>query len=209
MLKLSVSLIKELYYQKEMSAFEIGKIINRNESTVYKFMKRNGLPRRKFREANEVKFNKKPLTFLIRENLSLKEEKLKIAGIMLYWAEGAKIGLTTTGSKLVDFANSDPKMIKLFLKFLREICEVDAKRLRIYLYCYSNQDIRKLKQYWHKITKIPLAQFTKPYVRQDFDLNKSGKMKYGLVHVRYSDKKLLLQIEKWIDQYLKEYNILG
>ena len=207
MLKLSVSSIKKLYYQKKLSAFEIGKRINRNESTVYKFMKRNSLPRRTSREANEIKFNKKPLTYFVKQNLSLEEEKLKIAGIMLYWAEGAKISLTTAGSKLVDFANSDPKMVELFLKFLREICGVDEKRLRIYLYCYANQDISKLKRYWHKITKIPFSQFTKPYVRQDFDPKKSGKMKYGLVHVRYSDKKLLLQIEKWVKQYLEEYNI--
>jgi hypothetical protein len=31
-------------------------------------------------------------------------------------------------------------------------------------------------------------------------------MKYGLVHVRYADKKLLLQIEEWIKEYLKENN---
>lgn len=206
MLKLSVSLVKELYYQKKLSAFEIGKIINRNESTVYKFMKRNSLPRRTFREANEIKFNKKPLTYLVKQNLSPEEEKLKIAGIMLYWAEGTKININKK-RLIVEFTNSDSKMIKLFLKFLREICGVDEKRLRVYLYCYANQNIEELKRYWYEITKIPFAQFTKPYVREDFILEKSEKMKYGLVHIRYSDKKLLLQIEKWVKQYLEEYNI--
>ena len=206
MLKLSVRLIKELYYKKKLSAFEIGKIINRNESTVYKFMERNSLPRRTFEESNEVKFNKKPLTFSVKQNLSPEEEKLKIAGIMLYWAEGTKININKK-RLIVEFTNSDSKMIKLFLKFLREICGVDEKRLRVYLYCYANQNIEKLKRYWRKITKIPFARFTKPYVREDFILEKSEKMKHGLVHIRYSDKKLLLQIEKWVDQYLEEYNI--
>ena len=98
-------------------------------------------------------------------------------------------------------------MIKLFLKFLRNICGVDEKRLRVQLYCYSNQRIEDLKKYWYKETDIPISQFIKPYVRNDFLPEKIGKMKYGLVHIRYADKKLLIQIGKWIEQYCKKNNI--
>lgn len=207
MSKLSVDLIRELYYRKKLSAFEIGEIIDRNESTIYKFMIRRNLSRRTFEQANEIKFDKKPLTFSLKQSLSSEEEKLKVAGIMLYWAEGAKISLTTAGSKIVDFANSSPKMIEIFLRFLREICGIDEERLKVYLYCYADQNVDKLKLYWSKITRIPLSRFTKPYVRKDFKPEKRGKMKYGLVHIRYGDKKLLLQIEKWIKEYLEKNNI--
>ena len=47
---------------------------------------------------------------------SKKEEALRLAGVMLYWAEGCK------GWSTVKFVNSDPSMIKLFLSFLREVC---------------------------------------------------------------------------------------
>lgn len=30
-------------------------------------------------------------------------------------------------------------------------------------------------------------------------------MKYGLVHIRYSDKKLLLEIENMIESYMSKY----
>ena len=37
---------------------------------------------------------------------------------------------------------------------------------------------------------------------------KKLKMPYGLVHIRYSDKKLLLLIKKWIDDYKEKYGYL-
>jgi len=138
----------------------------------------------------------------LKQDLSFQEEKLKIAGIMLYWTEGSKPN-PTNRIRTVDFANSNPRMIRLFLRFLRQICGIDESRLRLYLYCYANQNPETLKRYWHRVTNIPLTQFTKPYIREDFLPEKSGKMRYGLVHIRYSDKKLLLQIERWIEEYLK------
>jgi len=130
---------------------------------------------------------------VLRSN-ALTKDGLFIAGITLYWAEGSK---TTDGT--VDFANSDPKMVKLFLRYLRECCRVAEDKLRILLYCYANQDIEKLKNYWSKVTKIPVNQFTKPYKRKDFLEEKVDKLPKGLVHIRYSDKKLLNQILDMID----------
>ena len=120
---------------------------------------------------------------------------------MLYWAEGGK-SLGKYWS--VDLANSDPEMIEVFLKFLRVICRVDESRLRVQLYCYANQDIEKLKEYWYKVTSISKNQFIKPYVRKDFRIEQKDRMKYGLIHVRYNDKKLLYQIENWIKEYYRK-----
>lgn len=206
MANLSLNLVKKLYYKEKLSTIEIGTRLKVTPWVVLKFMKRMNLPRRTFSEANAVVFKKKPITFSIKRNLSSAEKELKVAGLMLYWSEGSK-----SNQKLrmwtVDFTNSDPKMIKLFLLFLRRICRIDEKRLRVLLYCYANQDIEELKNFWYKITGINLKQFIKPYVRKDFLPEKRGKMKYGLVHIRYSDKKLLLQIENWIKEYLKTNNI--
>ncbi len=192
--------IKDFYYNKGYSAREIAEEINVSLDVVYKFMRRHGLKRRTFHESNFIRFEKQEKSFFIKNNLTQKEKQLKIAGIMLYWAEGGKSN-PKNRSWTVDMANSNSEMISLFLKFLRNICGVDEKRLRCLLYCYADQDIEGIKKYWSGITKIPLKQFSKPYVRKDFLTEKSGKMKYGLVHVRYSDKKLLLQIEKWIKEY--------
>ena len=119
---------------------------------------------------------------------------------MLYWAEGAKSRHT------VDFSNSDSNMIKLFLKGLRTIYRINEKRLRIYLYCYCNQNIKYLVSYWSTLLNIPPNQFSKPYIRKDFDERKINKMPHGLVHIRYSDKKLLMQIKAEIDIIQMELN---
>ena len=131
-----------------------------------------------------------------------------MAGVLIYWAEGAKFKGMDGVPCTVDLANSDPRMAILFLRFLREICRVDEDKLGVQLYCYADQDIEILKNYWYKRTSISLKKFIKPYVRNDFLPEKSGKMKYGLVHIRYTDKKLLMQIDEWIKEYCKKLKIL-
>jgi hypothetical protein len=96
-------------------------------------------------------------------------------------------------------------MIQIFLKFLRTICNIDENKLRVYLYSHSDKNIKNLLEYWNKITEIPLEQFTKPYIRKNLDPKKSEKMKHGLIHIRYNDKKLLLVIENWIKEYSSKF----
>jgi hypothetical protein len=201
MVTLSKNLIEKLYRKEKLSTIKIAKKLKTTTWTVLGFMTRNNIPRRTFQEANQICFENKPLSFLIKKRLSVGDEKLKMAGVFLYWAEGAKAYGRNCG---VDFANSNPKMIKIFVRFLREICRVDERRLRVYIYCYSDQAIENIKNFWYKLTNIPKSQFSKPYVKDDFLPEKSGKMKYGLVHIRYADKKLLYQIDDWIKEYCRK-----
>jgi len=200
MVTLSKKLIEKLYYKERLSTIEVAKKLKTTTWTVLGFMARNSIPRRTFKEANKISFENKPLSFSLRKHLSAEDERLKMAGVFLYWAEGAKVNGRNCG---VDFANSNPEMIKVFVKFLRRICGIDEKRLRLFLYCYSDQDIENIKNYWYSLTNIPKNQFSRPYVKKDFLPEKSGKMKYGLVHIRYADKKLLYQIDNWIKEYCK------
>lgn len=107
---------------------------------------------------------------------------------MLYWAEGYKAGRT------VDFVNSDPRMVKIFVDCLRIIYQVTESRFSVQLYCYVNQEPNNLIDFWSELTGIPKKQFIKPYVRKDFKSEKSGKMLKGVVHIRYNDLRLYQQI---------------
>jgi len=206
MTNLSIDLIKKLYYKDELGTWEIANKLKVSSWKVWKFMVKMNLPRRTPKEANEKRFERQLGKFALKQNLSSREKELKTAGIMLYWTEGCRSN-SERGAWNVDFSNSNPQMIKLFLKFLREICGIKEKRLRVLLYCYADQNVEDLKEYWCKVTNIPMSQFTKPYIRKDFLPEKSGKMKYGLVHIRYADKKLLLQIEEWVKEYLENNDI--
>jgi len=132
MVTLSTNLIKKLYYSEGLSTIEIGKKLKISHWVVLRFMKRMNLPRRTMKEANAKKFEKKKPSYSLKNKLSDDEQKLKIAGVMLYWAEG---GRSLGKYCVVDFANSDAEMVKIFLSFLRNICGINEKRLRVQLYC--------------------------------------------------------------------------
>ena len=186
-----INRVKKLYWEEELSAREIARQFRVSMWSVYDLMSRSGIPKRSFSEANYLVNKDKP-KFEIKKHLTDDEERLKIAGAMLYWAEGTLKGCT------VDFANSNPEMIKIFLKFLREICGAKEERLRVYLYTHSSSNIEELKKYWHSVTNISLTQFTKPYIRKENPNVSNRKMLYGMVHIRYNDKKLLDTIDSWI-----------
>jgi len=186
--------IERLYWDKKLTIQEIAAKTDIPFWSLYNLMNKYGIKRRDRSEAI-YNYNKTKPQFEIKPNLFEGEEKLKIAGVMLYWAEGTLKGNT------VDFANSNPYMAQIFLKFLRDICGISEERLRIYLYAYDNQSVTKLRKYWSNILNIPINQFTKPYIRKgNPNLNKR-ELPYGLVHIRYNDKKLLKLIGSWIEEY--------
>lgn len=197
--KLDLMRVKNLYLKEKYSIKEIAEKLGVSFWSVYSFMNKNDIERRLPSEVNYATNKDKP-QFKIKQKLNTLEQKLKIAGIMLYWAEGTLKGAT------VDFTNCNSQMIIIFLKFLREICGVNEERLRVYLYAYSHHKLEKLKTYWNKITGIPLYQFTKPYIRKDNPNLSQRKLPYGLIHIRYNDKRLLATIKFWIDEYVNNNN---
>jgi len=187
--------ITKLYWEDGLGVSEIAQTLGVSFWTIYRFMNKSGISRRN-RSLSAYASSKSKPCFQQKTCLTVSDNMLKIAGVMLYWAEGTLLHNT------VDFANSNPEMIKIFLKFLREICGIKEERLRVYLYAYEYQDIESLKEFWQRSTRIPIAQFTKPYIRKN-NLNVSQrKLPYGLVHIRYNDKKLLALITSWIKEYI-------
>lgn len=195
----NLKLVKKLY-SAGFSVKNIATELNVSSNAAYYFFRKHNIQRRDRTEARNLAYDRQETSFQIKKNLTVYEKELKIAGIMLYWGEGSK----WKGEKIIDFANSDLGTIKVFLKFLRVVCGVKEEKLRVYLYCYANQSPQHLVDYWSKKINLSKKHFTKPYIRKDYKREKTGKMKYGLVHIRYADKKLLDQMRKWIEEYSKK-----
>lgn len=189
--------ILQLYTERGYSMQEIANSLGCSVSVVRYWLDKNGIKRRSISEAiNNVyalKFNKTP--FQLKSNLTSKENDLKIAGIMLYWGEGAKTGNS------VKFANSDPDMIAMFVKFLVEICGIHPGRLRALIHMYPDHDENELRTFWSSVAHIPESQFSKPHVHEGRVGTYKKKSPYGTLAITYSDKKLLNVILSWIDQY--------
>jgi len=201
--KKQITKLKALYIKEGKCMFDVAKYFKVSIDAVTYAMRKHNIPRRSFKEASKKSFENKKMTFKRRNLHGSKKNIAETILAMLYWGEGFK-GNENSKMSTVDFANSDPQMIRVFMKAFRDTYVFDRKKLRAYIYCYSNQNVPNLINFWSKLTKIPKLQFTKPYIRTDHQKN-VRTMKYGLIHVRYSDMKLLINIKNLIDCICRKY----
>jgi|HigsolmetaAR201D_1030396.scaffolds.fasta_scaffold09725_3 transcriptional regulator with XRE-family HTH domain len=87
----------------------------------------------------------------------LSQRELLVLGLALYAGEGSK----TDGD--LRFSNNDPRLIAVFLAWLRRFFDIDESRLRVRLYLHADLDLASAVAFWSELTGIPPAQFTKPY----------------------------------------------
>lgn len=188
-------------YLSGKSARQVAEHFGVSLNATFYALRRRNVARRTPQESNRIQFESKAPSFCIKEGLTPQEERLKLAAVMLYWAEGYKAGKMQT----VDFTNSDPDMALVFIRFLRRVCGVDEQKLRCSIYCYEGQNVATLTRFWSVLLDIPAVQFNKPYVKKAAKPGPRGpRMTHGLVHIRYCDKKLLRQILDWIEEYKLE-----
>jgi hypothetical protein len=138
---------------------------------------------------------------------------LFLVGVALYWAEGYKKPIMRGGkirtSHYIGFTNSDPKLICLFLRFIREICEVPEERIKANLRIFEHQNEAYLLDFWQKISKIPTSRFGKVY--KGISISSQRKKPYntlphGTFQVRIGDTALYHRIMGWIDG-LANFNV--
>lgn len=131
------------------------------------------------------------------------DRELFLMGIMLYWAEGAKIREGNI-SQQVMFGNSDPRMCKLFLRWLRESLMV--KETDIYFSVYVNSIFigkeEGILSFWCKEMGVSPDRFTKLYfTRTRFSLDNKRKERldyHGLLRIRVKKSlDLNRRIEAW------------
>ncbi len=133
--------------------------------------------------------------------MKLSKRELIILGAGLYACEGTKSRIDNRGWKHYDieFTNNNPKLIIIFLKFLRECIKAPESRIKAQLFAYEDQTEADLINYWSNITKISLDRFTK-VIRL---VQRSGRFKpaiYGTLKVRCSNKENFLKIQGIISQ---------
>jgi transposase len=129
----------------------------------------------------------------------LSDREILIAGAIAYWCEGAK-NKPYRRTDRVDFINSDPQMIRFFLRFL-EVAGVSKESLICGVSIHESADVTGAEHFWMEITGIDPAQFTKPVlkrhnprtVRMNTGATYNGCLR---IQVRRSTK-LYRQIEGW------------
>lgn len=172
----------------------LGEKIKKNkELAIEKY--RNTMHAKREKRLRETYDNQKKLV------LPLSRKELETAGLFLYWGEGQK---RMNGP--IGINNTDPKVVKFSLYWLTKVLMVPKEKIRVYLHLYKDMDIKEKMQYWSKELKIPLNQFSKPYIKKT---NKSGLTHKGFGHgtcaLIVSDvllkEKIMMSIEAIADLY--------
>lgn len=89
----------------------------------------------------------------------LKVNSLFIAGVMLYWGEGDQ-----NTKYQVRLSNVNYRMIALFNKFLKEVCNIKEEDIHFSLFIYPDINKKKCKIFWSEKIKVKLDQFDKVQV---------------------------------------------
>lgn len=116
--------------------------------------------RETWRKKNEVKL-KVVYNAQKEKLLPLSQRELLIAGLFLYWGEGSK-----TIPSVTSLSNTNPKVVKFFLYWLKEVIKVSTERIVVRIHLYKDMDQEKEIDYWSKQLKISKTRFRKPYIKE-------------------------------------------
>ncbi|MFE6223395.1 MULTISPECIES: hypothetical protein [unclassified Streptomyces] len=95
---------------------------------------------------------------------TMSERELLLAGVALYWAEGAK-DKSYSRRESVLFVNSDPGVIRFYLAWLR-LLGVDAARLSYRVMIHVTADVEGAKLYWAELAGVDPAVFQKTTLKK-------------------------------------------
>jgi transcriptional regulator with XRE-family HTH domain len=95
---------------------------------------------------------------------ALSDREIIIAGAIAYWCEGEK-NKPHRRSDQVSFINSDPGLVKFFLRFL-DVAGIARERLIFRLSIHENADVEAAQQFWLKVTQAQPDQFRRPTLKR-------------------------------------------
>lgn len=162
----------------------------------------------------KVHQNRVEKTKIIRESAiadvgRISKKDLWLIGSVLYWAEGTKEKKHSV-SQQVSFNNSDPLMIRIFLKWLKESVGIKLEEIgyEIYIHENSKNNVANVIDYWENIVE---AKINKTY----FKKNKLSKYRkntgidyFGLLRVNVKKSAdLNRKIAGWIEGICKNCGV--
>jgi len=139
--------------------------------------------------------------------LARKMEALHSQGCMLYWAEGNNY----VGNHSAGFTSSNPKMVALFLAFIRHYWDVPEKKMRMRLAYYTGNGVKEdeIIKFWLEVTGLGHENMRKHQVNvvpKSSKGRRKGKLPYGVCHLGINDFRISEHIKGAIAEYVKQSN---
>lgn len=193
-------LLERMYVQEKHSMQEIADALGCSVHKVQYWMDKHGMARRGWSEATYTKLNPNGHPFTLSEPTTAVEHELFTLGVSLYIGEGTK------KSADVRLANSDPKVIRAFLRFLRETCGVQENKIKAWLNIFDDVDLEKALAYWQRETGLSKSQFDKSVIRPSRSGNCKNKSEFGTLTVIVSNTRLAKIIKEWCGNLLQKHS---
>lgn len=165
---------KEVLEPKQVNA-----LVERLRQNKRRRIKYLAILKRQKREERDRQIQQNAIQIVNASELALNHKRLLCA--ILFWCEGGK---DVAGG--IRFMNSDPEMIRTFLVLLRQSFELDESKFRALVHLHEYHDQQKQLKFWSNLTKIPLGQFNKPYLKPHTGIN-TREGYPGCISVRYHD----------------------
>ena len=185
----SEDILNELYTKKKRSVSEIAKVFKCSENRINYWIRKFKIQKRSLADAMYAKYNPHGDPFLVKEPLTLEDAKLLGLGLGLYWGEGNKKNRNS-----IRLGNTDPRMIRMFLKFMVDIFGIKKEKLRFGLQVFDDMQPKKTLKFWLNELKdfqIRKDQFFKITITPSRSIgNYREKSKFGVMTVHFSNTKL-------------------
>ena len=133
--------------------------------------------------------------------LPINQEAYRLMGAALYWGEG---------SKTIDFniTNSDPLLVSFMVHWMQDILNINPKNLKAHLNIYPQQNESEIKQFWSKITGIPIKNFGKSFIKPLSTGYKKNNLYHGTIKVRCKNgSDIRHRVSGWINTVLQDEKI--
>lgn len=165
---------------------QIQKLKNRRIATARKNSQKRILKIKK--ETEEIKISS------AKDISQITKRELWLMGIILYWKNNSESDIR----KGVRFASSDTHLIKLFLRWLKEVGKIKNEEISFDILMGNNKKERALNaiKHWAQITGFLECDFTRIY----FQKGKVLKNEFGILRIRVKASSMLArQILGWIN----------
>ena len=130
---------------------------------------------------------------------------LEVVGLVLWWAEGSKSRKDKRWKNAwtypVEITNTDPRVIQIFLRLLREEIKVDEERIKLQIQIHKGDKQKQLEDYWCVVSGIPRKRLQRTIVRPVG--NKIGKTN-GTCKIRCSGKEIYGKLQSKLSDILDE-----
>ena len=185
----------EELYSSGLSMQEIALRFGCSGNKIKYWMVEHDIERRSISEAVYAKSNPNGDPFKIKELQGIEDLKLFYTAIGLYLGEGDK-----KSRHHVKMANTNPYILRIFLKFLREICDVNELKIGAELNIFNDVDLKKAINFWISEVGIRREQLRTITVRESRGGSYKNKSEYGTLSIYFSNIKLKKIIIDWCEK---------